>query len=60
MESDVEKKVEAEKAKQGRWGMHVLLVLVCALVLAGIAWLAVEIYGEHLASEPAAMHIDKN
>jgi hypothetical protein len=55
----VEKKVEAEKARQGRWGMHVLLVLVCALILAGIAWFALEIYGEHLANEPAAMHIDK-
>ncbi|MBN9076227.1 MAG: hypothetical protein J0H84_08380 [Rhizobiales bacterium] len=54
----MEKKIRAEKAKQGRWGMHALLILVCALILAGIAWFGVEMYGEHLAKEPAAMHIN--
>jgi hypothetical protein len=54
----VEKKIRAEKAKQGRWGMHALLILVCALILAAIAWFGVEMYGEHLAKEPAAMHIN--
>jgi hypothetical protein len=59
MESSVEKKVQPEKARQGRWGMQVLIVLVCSLILAGIAWFVVEIYGEHLAREPAAIHLDK-
>jgi hypothetical protein len=54
----LEKKVNAEKARQGRWGTHVLLILICALILAGIAWFGVEMYGEHLANEPAAMHIN--
>jgi hypothetical protein len=40
--------------------MPVLLVLVCGLILAGIAWLGVEIYGQKLADEPAAMHINND
>jgi hypothetical protein len=54
----VEKKLPSEKARQGRWGMRVFIILVCALILAGIAWFGVEIYGRHLANEPAAMHIN--
>jgi hypothetical protein len=54
----VEKDIRAEKARQGRWGGRVLLVLVCGLVLAGIVWFGVEMYGEHLANEPAAMHMN--
>jgi hypothetical protein len=54
----VEKKIPAEKARQGRWGMQVLLILVCALILAGIVWFGLEIYGEHLANEPAAVHLN--
>lgn len=34
------------KARQGRSGYQVLLVLVGALLLAAVAWGAVEIYGE--------------
>jgi hypothetical protein len=56
----VEKKVRTEDARQGRWGTRVLLILVCGLVLAGIVWLGVEIYGQHLADEPAAMHINSD
>lgn len=55
----MEKKVDAEKARQGGWGMHALLILLCGLILAGLVWFGVELYGEHLANEPAAMHIDK-
>lgn len=40
-----EKKIPAEKAKQGRKGTHVLLILLASLVLALVAWGAVEIYG---------------
>ena len=56
----MERKIRADKAKQGRWGMHGLVILVCALILAGIAWFGVEIYGEHLANEPAALHINND
>lgn len=42
--------VPEEKAKQGRWGRHVLVILIVALILAMIVWGLVEIYGE--AIEP--------
>ena len=54
----MEKKVPAEKARQGRWGMHILTVLICGLILAGIVWFGLEIYGQHLANEPAALHLN--
>jgi hypothetical protein len=38
-------KISEEKAKQGRRGTHVLWILVVSLLLALIAWGAVEIYG---------------
>ncbi len=38
-------KIPEEKAKQGRKGTHVLWILVISLLLALIAWGAVEIYG---------------
>lgn len=40
------KTISTEKARQGRWGFPVLLVLICALVLAGVVWFGVEFYGE--------------
>jgi uncharacterized RDD family membrane protein YckC len=43
-------KLPADKARQGRWGGRVLMILVVALVLAAIAWWAAEIYG--VAIEP--------
>ena len=52
------KKIDAEKAKEGHWGMHVLVILICGLILAGVVWFGLEIYGEHLANEPAALHIN--
>lgn len=54
----MEKKIPAEKARQGRWGMQILIILICALILAGIVWFGLEIYGEHLANEPAAVHLN--
>lgn len=40
----------ADKARQGRWGGRVLMVLIAALILAAVAWWAAEIYG--VAIEP--------
>ncbi|MCX8570773.1 hypothetical protein [Aminobacter sp. MET-1] len=40
------KNIPAWKARQGRRGYQVLLVLVIALVLAAAAWGAAEIYGQ--------------
>jgi hypothetical protein len=56
----MEKKIKPVKARQGRWGTHVLIILVCSLILAGIVWFGVEIYGQHLANEPAAIHLQQN
>jgi hypothetical protein len=39
------KEVPPRKARQGRRGFPVLLVLIGGLVLAGIVWVFVEIYG---------------
>jgi hypothetical protein len=40
MASEPEEKVSAEQARQGRWGMHVLIILICSLILAGSSGLA--------------------
>lgn len=45
------KTVNTNKARQGRRGYQVLVVLVCALVLALIVWWGVGIYGGAIAPE---------
>jgi hypothetical protein len=40
------KTIPTDKARQGRWGRHTLLILVIAMILVFIVWGAVEIYGE--------------
>ncbi len=42
----MDKIIPAEKAKQGRSGRHVLIVLIIALILALVAWYGAELYGE--------------
>lgn len=44
------KTIQTDKARQGRWGSQVLVVLVAALMLAAGAWAIAEIYGE--ATDP--------
>ena len=44
-------KIPADKARQGRWGTQVLVVLVVGLALAGAVWLGLEFYGEAIDSE---------
>lgn len=46
--------IPEEKARQGRWGVRVLLVLVAALVLAMIAWAGAEFYGQSIDNSPPA------
>jgi hypothetical protein len=44
----VTKTIPTDRARQGKWGRHVLLVLLGALALAAVAWLGVELYGESI------------
>jgi hypothetical protein len=48
---ELTKIVKPEKARQGKWGGQVLVVLVVALALAAIVWIGVEMYGQDI--EPA-------
>jgi hypothetical protein len=49
------KMIPEQKARQGRWGWSVLLVLIAALVLTMFVWGGVEFYGESIDnSTPAA------
>ncbi|RUU00009.1 hypothetical protein EOD23_24110 [Mesorhizobium sp. USDA-HM6] len=43
--------VPGDKARQGHWGWHALRILIAGLLLAFIAWGAVEIYGEMIKSQ---------
>ncbi len=44
------KQISQQDAKQGRRGTHVLYILVAALILAGVAWMVAEGFGE--ATDP--------
>ena len=44
--------VPEERARQGRRGTHVLIILVVALVLAMVAWFVAEKYGESIDAQP--------
>lgn len=46
-------KTTPEKARQGRRGFPVLLVLVFGLLLAAVVWWGVEVYGLMLDQEQA-------
>jgi hypothetical protein len=57
-ETELEKKIPATEARQGRQGAQILMVLVVGLVLAGAVWLGLEFYGESIdrgsAEQPGA------
>ena len=42
--------IPTNKARQGRKGWHLLVILISALVLASIVWAGVEFYGEAIDS----------
>lgn len=48
------KEVPTQKARQGRLGKQVLVVLVAALILAMIAWYGAEMFGVSIAPENPA------
>lgn len=43
--------LEPNKARQGRRGPQVLIVLICALILAFVVWWAVGLYGSAIEPE---------
>ena len=45
--------IPTDKARQGHWGTHLLIILIVALVLAFVVWAAVDIYGQ-MIEPPAA------
>ena len=45
--------VSTDKARQGHWGSHLLMILVAALVLAAVAWGVAEFYGAAIARAAA-------
>lgn len=46
-------KIPANKAKQGRQGYQVFLILVVGLALAGAVWLGLEFFGEAVDTQSA-------
>ncbi|WP_189501723.1 MULTISPECIES: hypothetical protein [unclassified Mesorhizobium] len=46
--------IPTDKARQGRWGRHLLRILIAALLLAFVAWGAAEIYGEMIQTNTPA------
>jgi hypothetical protein len=40
--------IKTDKARQGRWGWHALIVLIAGLLLAFAVWGGVEFYGESI------------
>ena len=57
-------KIPTNKARQGRWGTQVLVVLVVGLALAGAVWLGLEFYGEAIdtrsTGQPGAVQPNAN
>jgi hypothetical protein len=47
----MKKVIPENKARQGRWGTHALVILVASLILIAIGWAVAEFYGS--AIEPA-------
>lgn len=44
--------IPENKARQGRRGWHVLVILVASLILLAIGWVAVEFYGQAIEPSP--------
>ena len=50
-EDAMTKIIPTDKARQGHWGRHLLLILLTALILVAIVWGLVEIYGRMIEPE---------
>jgi hypothetical protein len=56
----MDKKIRAERAKQGRRGTPVLFVLVGGLILAMILWVVAELYWAAVAPETTPTQVETN
>lgn len=45
------KEIDPNKARQGRSGINVLVILICALALALVVWFGVGLFGTAIAPE---------
>ena len=43
--------ISTDKARQGSRGTHLLTILIVALLLVGVVWAGVELYGGAIAPE---------
>jgi hypothetical protein len=50
IEVDMAKRIDAEDAKQAKQGYPLLAILTVSLGMAALVWLAVEVYGQLIAS----------
>ena len=44
--------IPVDKARQGHWGWHTLIVLIAAMLLAFAVWGGVHFYGETIDNAP--------
>ena len=57
--ADKPRPIPPEQARQGRKGSQVLMVLIGGLLLAMVAWAAVEFYGEAIDTPAPVTEQDK-
>ncbi len=48
------KTIDKNRARQGRDGTRVLIVLVCALILTALVWAVLHLFSDTIAPEPPA------
>ena len=49
------KEIPPQKARQGKKGRPVLIVLISSLIVVALVWLGAEIYGSHISESENTM-----
>lgn len=49
------KEIPPQKARQGKKGRPVLIVLISSLIIVALVWLGAEIYGSHISKSENTM-----
>jgi len=49
------KEIPPQKARQGKKGRPVLIVLISSLIIVALVWLGAEIYGSHISESENTM-----